>query len=346
VQRLTATVLAILPVLLAGSAGGEGVDLPLQVDYRSALVAGKDSPCIKLTAERDVRAVSVVVARRGKVHRQRVGFLGAGQSRQVCWGERPGIYAYRVGITSQVAGLAARKELTIKITLLPPIKIVLPRSKVDLEGRRLSFRLNHPADRAELTVTGRGGDVLLQTSRSYSGAMPGKALELTWGPVAGEVARLDLKVYGTGGFWTAMAISPWMVTIPHEEVQFETNRWEIRRQEAPKLDAAIREIRKALRTHGAEFVVKLYVAGFTDTVGTTSHNRTLSGNRARAIAAYLRKRGVRLPIYYRGYGEEALAVATKDETAEARNRRAVYVLASQPPVLSKHVAWGRWTPIR
>ena len=57
----------------------------------------------------------------------------------------------------------------------------------------------------------------------------------------------------------------------------------------------------------------------------------LDAQRAEAIARYFKAHGVTVPIYYQGFGEDALAVPTADAVDEARNRRAVYVLANVPP---------------
>jgi outer membrane protein OmpA-like peptidoglycan-associated protein len=88
--------------------------------------------------------------------------------------------------------------------------------------------------------------------------------------------------------------------------------------------------------------LRLYILGHTDTVGATEANRELSLQRARSIAAYFRKRGVRLPIFYEGFGEQAPRVVTPDETAEAANRRAEYIIAVEDPVLTHAPFTPRW----
>jgi outer membrane protein OmpA-like peptidoglycan-associated protein len=88
--------------------------------------------------------------------------------------------------------------------------------------------------------------------------------------------------------------------------------------------------------------IKLYVAGHTDTVGNNASNRTLSLNRARSIGQYFRKRGVRVPVLYEGFGEEALAVATKDEQEEPKNRRAEYIIAIDDPTAQNVPFQPRW----
>ena len=78
--------------------------------------------------------------------------------------------------------------------------------------------------------------------------------------------------------------------------------------------------------------VKLYILGHTDTVGANASNRTLSFNRAKSIGGSFRRKGVRIPILYDGFGEDALLVQTADETDEPKNRRADYILSVESPV--------------
>ena len=341
-NRLLLVGLLLIPL----TARAQDVDLPLELTARSAVVAGKGRPCLQIKATRPVRKVRVVVSRQGKRRAFGVSRMRSGQKRKFCWREKPGMYGYAVGMTALYKGAQRTKELTLAINYLPPIKVVLDRAKTDVEQRRLVLLLNHPADRAELVILGRGSKVLARQTAEFAAADAGSPLEISWSPLKAEIVRMDLKVFDTDGFWVGTSISPWTVHIPHAEVVFATNKWEILASEAPKLDSALKLINKALRDHASKLRVKLYVAGFTDTVGGTSHNRTLSANRARAIARYFKKKGIKVAIYYRGYGEEALAKKTPDQTDEPKNRRALYVLSSHAPVLSKYVKWGGWQSIR
>ena len=88
--------------------------------------------------------------------------------------------------------------------------------------------------------------------------------------------------------------------------------------------------------------LKLFVAGYTDTVGSHSANQSLSNNRARSIAQWYRQNGLRIPIYYQGFGEEVLAKPTPDETDEPANRRALYILSSQQPATSESLPRSKW----
>jgi len=94
--------------------------------------------------------------------------------------------------------------------------------------------------------------------------------------------------------------------------------------------------------------MQLYVAGHTDTVGTSASNRKLSLARARAIATYFKSKGLRIPIAFAGFGEDVLLVKTADETDERRNRRVDYVLGPvggappfKGPYLRARAEWKR-----
>ena len=344
----TAVTMVLLVALwvLPSEALAQDVDLPLELTARSAVVAGKGRPCIKLKATGPVRKVKLIVARQGKRRTFKVARMRSGQKRKFCWREKAGMYEYAVGLVALHRGQMRTKELTLSINYLPPIKLILDQARTSMEKRTLVVLLNHPADRAELVIRGEGGKVLANEEAEFAAAAPGSALEISWGKLKVRIVRMDLKVYDTDGFWVGTSISPWSIFIPHDEVAFATDKWAIQASEAPKLDAAVKQINKALRQHASKLRVRLYVAGFTDTVGSGGHNRTLSTNRARAIARYFRKHGVKIAIHFRGYGEEALAKGTPDNTAEPKNRRAVYVLSSQAPVLSRHVKWGGWKEVQ
>jgi outer membrane protein OmpA-like peptidoglycan-associated protein len=136
-----------------------------------------------------------------------------------------------------------------------------------------------------------------------------------------------------------MAIIPWSLSVPHEEVNFETDSDVIRPSEVPKLEASLLLIKDALAKHGDLGKITLFVVGHTDTVGTAEHNLTLSRKRARTIASWFRGRGAGLPIAYEGMGESALLVKTADQVDEPRNRRVDYILALEPPRLGGELAW-------
>ena len=85
--------------------------------------------------------------------------------------------------------------------------------------------------------------------------------------------------------------------------------------------------------HAVAVVLKKYdetrvnVHGFTDTTGTAARNEELSQRRAQVVADELMSSGVASNrLNTRGMGETNLKVATKDNVAEARNRRVEILL--------------------
>jgi outer membrane protein OmpA-like peptidoglycan-associated protein len=226
----------------------------------------------------------------------------------------------------------------------PPLKVDLDKSRVDLAARKLELRMNKAPARVDLKVFGASGDApLLEHSQDLAGHAAGETMTVTWPDPGGAVTRLDLRAYDTDGLWVGFALTPWSVNIPHEEVNFATDSAVITRTEAPKLEASLELINKELaraQRQNPGLHPSLYIAGHTDTVGNAAYNLKLSQRRAQAIAGWFRKRGVRIPVLFEGFGEASLAVSTPDQTDEARNRRVDYILGDGQPGL-KPAAWKR-----
>ena len=94
--------------------------------------------------------------------------------------------------------------------------------------------------------------------------------------------------------------------------------------------------------HAKTIGVRLYVAGYTGTVGDAAQNRLLSTQRARSIALWFRRHGMKLPIFYYGFGEDVLAAETPDETDEPRDRRALYMLSTHTPAEGSDFPKASW----
>ncbi len=65
----------------------------------------------------------------------------------------------------------------------------------------------------------------------------------------------------------------------------------------------------------------IYVTGHTDTVGNVAYNDKLSNKRANTVAMALGKLGVSAKVDQKAFGKSKLAVATKDNVKEGKNRR-------------------------
>ena len=102
-------------------------------------------------------------------------------------------------------------------------------------------------------------------------------------------------------------------------ILFATGRWNL----DARASATIREAVAAIRARNS---ANVQVAGYADTQGRPGPNQILSERRANEVRRVLLAEGVRANISTQGFGETNLAVATPDNTSEARNRRATISL--------------------
>lgn len=228
---------------------------------------------------------------------------------------------------------------------LPPLKVLIDKSKVDLDGHRLELKMSRKAGLVQIKVYGDSGELIADEEHDFAGRPAGAALTVTWSPKRGEaVAKIEVFAHDAFGYYSGVRIVPWSLSIPHEEVNFETNSAEVRASEEPKLEATLSKITAAVEEHKDLGAITLYVAGHTDTVGTAQHNLELSRRRAQSIAVWFRRHGIRIPIAAAGLGESVPAVKTEDEVDEPRNRRVDYVLSVEEPrfkTSDRAPAWKR-----
>jgi outer membrane protein OmpA-like peptidoglycan-associated protein len=232
-----------------------------------------------------------------------------------------------------------------------PFHVAYDAEHLDLDGRVLQFKPSRRATAAELIAIGEDGKPLGTGAAAYKDQPADTWLSIAWTQPAGaRVLLLKLRVVDSEGLVTSVELIPWSVTVDHEDVNFATNSSAIEPGEDAKLDASLASIAEIVKRSEKFVKMRLYVAGHTDTVGPSARNRTLSQSRARAIATYLRRKGLALPIAFAGFGEDVLKVKTPDETDERNNRRADYVIAPQnapPPFHGPYLAArAAWTQLR
>jgi outer membrane protein OmpA-like peptidoglycan-associated protein len=229
-----------------------------------------------------------------------------------------------------------------------PLKVTYDASHLDLEGRVLEFKLSRPATRADLVVIGEDGDEIGTGSATYRDQPAAAWLQVRWKqPADARVMILRLRVVADDGRATNLELIPWSVAIDHEDVNFKTDSAVIEPGEEAKLDASLAKIAEVVKRSKRFVKMTLYVAGHTDTVGTSAKNRTLSLERARTIAKYFRRKGLAIPIAFAGFGEDVLKVKTAQETDAPANRRADYVIGPtgappfKGPYLKARAQWSR-----
>jgi outer membrane protein OmpA-like peptidoglycan-associated protein len=228
----------------------------------------------------------------------------------------------------------------------PKLSLQIGDGDIDLVGRRIHFVLGAVAKSAELKLYSPEGALLHQGVETYDVHEPGTRLSVGWPDLGkqGENFRIELVFTDTGGNWVGFEVVRFYIEIPHEEVVFASGKWDVTTKEEAKLVEPLRLLKEAASKYAKEMNVQLYVAGHTDTVGKASDNQALSEKRAHSIAAYFAEHGLSgMPILVRGFGEGAPAVKTADNVAEAKNRRAQYIVSSFTPQVAGP---GDWRPYR
>jgi outer membrane protein OmpA-like peptidoglycan-associated protein len=230
-----------------------------------------------------------------------------------------------------------------------PLRLQVEKSTEDLAQHRLRLKMSHPAGKVMIKVIAQSEAVLAEEEQDFTGRPAGAPLVVTWTPSSdATVDRIEVRAYDAAGNWTAVELFPWLVQLTHEDVNFATDSADIPDRDVPKLEAAFAKMNEVLaqdKAKGRQHAgITFFIAGHTDTVGSADHNLKLSQDRARSIASWFRRRGVRISIAYEGFGESAPVVRTADNVDEPRNRRADYFLSDDPPPIRTagfHPSWKK-----
>jgi outer membrane protein OmpA-like peptidoglycan-associated protein len=309
----------------------------ISVKLVTAVPAGQ-RPRLTINALQPVDKVEVLLNRDdGKTVDETIGELGAGSSRDVLLDAAAGKHTYSGSITFVSNGKPSSTQVSFETMVAGVLTVSLDKSRVDLAHGRLEVKVSIPEGKVELKIlSATDGAMLVEHEQSFSDHAPLEPLVVQWNPQQAKVAdigRVDVRVLDPAGAFQTFSLFPWSVYIPHEEVNFATDSAAIAPTEAPKLQASLARIDDALAKHKDLGPIKLYIAGHTDTVGLAKYNLGLSLRRAQSIAGWFRKNGLRIPIAFEGFGEQALRIATPDNTDEPRNRRVDYILSVEDPVL-------------
>ncbi|MBA3457234.1 MAG: OmpA family protein [Deltaproteobacteria bacterium] len=341
-------ILAVL--LISTTASAQPVSFQLQGD-----VALGKKPMIEIRAVQSVTALRIDLDRDDGQHfTVQHASLAKGAAVRLAIGDgAAGKASYKGTLSGQLAGQKERwsEELIFDTLVRAPLKVTYDMEHLDLDKRVLQFKVSRPAGTAELTVIGDDGKEIGTGTATYAKEPADTWLPITWKQPAGtRVMMLKLRVVTADGLASNVELIPWSVSIDHEDVNFATDSAVVEASESSKLDSSVTKIAEVVKRSEKFMKMTLYVAGHTDTVGPNAKNRKLSLDRARAIAAYFRKQGVKLPIAFAGFGEEVLKVKTADSTDERRNRRADYVIgpaAGAPPFKGPYLkAKAEWKQLR
>jgi outer membrane protein OmpA-like peptidoglycan-associated protein len=232
-----------------------------------------------------------------------------------------------------------------------PLHLGYDADHLDLDHHALQFRPSRPIASATIVAIGEDGSAMGSGAASYDAPPQGEWWPITWTqPADARVMMLRLRAVAADGAATNLELIPWSVTVAHDDVNFRTDSAVIDPDERAKLDASLQKIEDAIQKASPYMKLTLYIAGHTDTVGTSASNRKLSLDRATAIGRYFLDKKLAVPVVVAGFGEDVLKVATPDNTDERANRRADYVLGPQggtPPFKGAYLkANAQWHALK
>ena len=246
-------------------------------------------------------------------------------------------------------GTSGKMPLEFKVQVRANLEFVITKDDLDIDAQYLDARLNHPIEQLMVEVFGPGGVAL------GSGVAPADVgstgpHRVQWDQTPGEVVQLRVTAQTADGETGIYNLWPWSYQVPHEDLNFASGSDEVTPEEAPKLEEAMANIQAVIEKYGKgvggfPIPIKLYVAGYTDTVGSSSSNKSLSTRRAKSIASWFRANGFERPIYVQGFGESGLIRPTADEVADPANRRALYMLSAQSPGTGPLIPKDDWRPL-
>ncbi|MBT3218265.1 MAG: OmpA family protein [Proteobacteria bacterium] len=239
-------------------------------------------------------------------------------------------------------GTSGEMPLSFDVAMLNPLNVTVNREELDTENFQMIVRADRYLSRVHVEVFGEGGHQLGMGETSAGGM---DTVGLEWNQQPGEALKLVVTAWDMDDLPGKVELMPWSYSIPHEDVVFATGSSNIEATENPKLQKAYDDLKAVEARYGSVVDVKLYVAGYTDTVGGTASNQVLSEARAKSIARWFRNRGFAGQVFFQGFGEEVLAITTPDETDAAQNRRAIYILCADTPV-SPEVPRKNWTRLQ
>lgn len=329
--------LTTLLLLVSLALGGD-----LQLGYTPSPGLG-ESPAVLVTPPRALAEITVVVEAGGRTYEFSEHGVAAGQQLRFSWDRDPSVTTASAWITAVFADNSTEElHVPLEYTYGGALTVDLSHAVADVKRRVLEVDVTAPVERAEVKVYGAHRE-LLREDVVELGAGPGR-IEVPWIGRPSQTVLLDITLHSATG-WTGFTYSPWFLDVPHNDVLFESNQAVILPEEEPKLTETLTELAGVLDMYGSVVPVKLYIAGCTDTVGSAGHNQDLSRRRALAIASWLREHGYGAPIFYHGFGEDLLAVETSDEVDAAANRRALYIVAANPPPPGSGIPQVRWTQL-
>lgn len=247
---------------------------------------------------------------------------------------------YRVEFKGRVDDQQFNGHYNFSVGEEPPPDFTVQHAK--FEGTKSELRLvpDRAVTQVRLVARGERGQTIVEFERQVN-ARAGSVVNLDFESPE-RVLDVDVTMSTTSGAHRSYRYTPWSFETESSGLNFETGSATIHESDIQKLNTVYAEIQDAVKSVGKHVDLKLYIGGYTDTVGSSSSNEALSKQRATSIARFMKAKGVSVPIYIQGFGERVLAVQTRDNVANAANRRAVFIVRANTPPRSELFPSSRW----
>lgn len=307
----------------------------------------KGYPSFSFTPDKRVDNLTVIVKKNGKLFiKKNYKNISMGTKKTIKLKQKAGEIKYTISLKgSHFDDESIEDSFEMKGVRVKPIKLFFKASDVDVGNRNIKFNASRKITKVEVSIYNTQKKLIYKKETKITPPTK-KGISITWDKLNDEILTINVNAYDKWNYWSGMNINPFSVDIPHKEIEFASGKWDINKEEIPKMKDSYKKVREAINKYGKALKLKLYIAGYTDTVGDKNSNLKLSEKRAKSIALAFKKLGLNIPIYYQGFGESVLKKATKDEVDEVMNRRAIYVLSSQSPAVSKTIPSIHWKRIK
>ena len=331
------------------------LDGPFNYEF-SRVTDEKGQAHLVLRANENLPQMQVTIVGDRQTIKRQLPPLKAGKEHKIVWVQNGPSAAYDVKIVAGSSEAQTGFEVT-RATGKPVSgvagKIAALATAEDLVFKHQSiYETNFDVTSYKFEVYDTAGDVIHTDNGDQAPFKAGDRIVLKWDS-PNDVFLVKVRFDGEGGQYGEHILAPMAIDIPHTEVVFDSGKALIKGEQSPKLDeaaavamnklAAVESAKAAVgKAMGDQYVAKLFISGYTDTVGSPGDNQKLSQQRAKAIADYFHSKGVWSEIYFTGMGERGLKVQTGDNVDEEKNRRAVYVISFEPPTGGWFPTAGAW----
>ncbi|EDM74694.1 OmpA family protein [Plesiocystis pacifica SIR-1] len=311
----------------------------------------KGTAWVELSADEPLSGVKVKIRGDDGSEVDKTVNIKPGKPTRITWKQKKGgAVSYEIEIEANEAFTSGAFDVVKPVTGGDRKPFTLLSDRVDIVDRqKIRYETPFTITNRELQVYNTDGDLVTEELVADEVVEAGGEFEMSWN-TSDEVFMVKVTGGDDSGYSYTDTRVPWAVDIPHTEVNFDSGKSEIKKDEEWKVAEAfavlvheLAKLDKANEAVNGNLSAQLYIVGYTDTVGKASDNKKLSEARAKSIAKYFYDRGAWCEIHYAGMGEKGLAVETGDSVDEVRNRRALYILGVQKPAGGGQVpSQGSW----